>query len=410
MSKRKTFQGFFDVAIKILCNFVVLKYKIIIYSFDLVFVQEHMRKIMKSLNRFVLVLVCMLLGLSFRSLACTSMLVSAKASGTGRPLMWKHRDTGTEHNFIDKVQARDGKMGYVALFNGGDANLREAWMGMNDAGFAIMNTASYNLAPDTARLKDLEGILMSAALVSCRTVEDFETVLKSLKRPIGIQANFGVMDALGNLAYFEANDHTYTRFDVDDTEEGYLIRTNYSESGAKGGGYGYIRELNLRNILADEMAQGTLRPESFTEKASRSFYHAVFNKDFAVDSTQEWVVDQDFIPREISSASIVIEGVNPGENISDMIMWTVLGYPPCSFMVPVTLKAIPENLRPTAKGYRSPFCNSILELKHEVFPLVRGNGKHYINMKTLRPIMEICRKKSLENYSKIYRAREKAEK
>lgn len=361
-------------------------------------------------NRIIAVIVGVLIGLSFQSSACTSMLVSAKASGTGRPLMWKHRDTGTEHNFIDKVQARDGKMGYVALFNGGDSNLREAWMGMNDAGFAIMNTASYNLAPDTAKVKDLEGILMSAALVSCRTVDDFETVLKNLKHPIGIQANFGVMDAQGNLAYFEANDNTYTRFNVGDTDEGFLIRTNYSESGAKGGGYGYIRELNLRHILADEMATGKLRPESFTEKASKSFYHAVFDKDFAADSTLEWVVDQDFIPRGISTASIVIEGVNPGQDVSDMIMWTVLGYPPCSFMVPVTLKSVPESLRPTEKGYRSPFCNSILEFKHQVFPLVRGNGKHYINMKALRLIMDRCRKKSLENYSKVYQTRENIEK
>lgn len=357
------------------------------------------------LNRFVAAIICILMGMSTPSHACTSMLVSAKASGTGRPLMWKHRDTGTEHNFVDKVPPRDGKMGYVALYNAGDANLREAWMGMNDAGFAIMNTASYNLAPDTAKIKDREGLLMSAALISCRTVDDFEKVLKSMKRPIGIQANFGVMDAFGNLAYFEANDHAYTRFNVDDTDEGYLIRTNYSVSGAEGGGYGYIREFNLRHVLAKEMAAGTLRPESFTEKASRSFYHSILDKDFAADSTCEWVVDQDFIPRDISTASIVIEGVNPGEDVSDMIMWTVLGYPPCSFMVPVTLNSLPEILRPIDKGYRSPFCTSVLELKRQAFPLVRGNGDRYINLKALRRIMDACRKKSLENYAKMYKLR-----
>ncbi len=361
---------------------------------------------MNFLNRLFILFLCLFAASSFCSQACTSMLVSAKASGTGRPLMWKHRDTGTEHNFIDKVPARGGKLGYVALFNGGDANLREAWMGMNDAGFAIMNTASYNLAPDTARIKDREGLVMSAALVSCRTVDDFEKVLKALPRPMGIQANFGVMDAEGNLAYFEANDNSYTRFNVGDSDEGFLIRTNYSMSGAEGGGYGYIRELNLRHVLAKEMASGSLRPESFTEKASRSFFNALLNKDFAV-SDEEWVVDQDFIPRGISTASIVIEGVNPGQSPEDMIMWTVLGYPPCSFMVPVTLKAVPETMRPTLPGYRSPFNNEILELKSKVFPLVRGNGKHYINMKALRTIMAACIKRSISNYSEVYQARQK---
>ncbi len=364
---------------------------------------------MNFFNRLFILFLCGLAAASFSSQACTSMLVSAKASGTGRPLMWKHRDTGTEHNFIDKVPARGGKLGYVALFNGGDANLREAWMGMNDAGFAIMNTASYNLAPDTARIKDREGLIMSAALVACRSVDDFEKILKALPHPIGIQANFGVMDADGNLAYFEANDNSYTRFNVDDTEEGFLIRTNYSVSGEEGGGYGYIRELNLRHVLANEMASGTLRPESFTEKASRSFYNVLLGKDFAA-SDDEWVVDQDFIPRGISTASIVIEGVNPGQSPQDMIMWTVLGYPPCSFMVPVTLNVLPEDLRPTLAGYRSPFNNQILDLKRKAFPLVKGNGKHYINMKALRTIIAACRQKSLDNYAKVYQSRKNSSK
>ncbi|MDE6693909.1 MAG: hypothetical protein K2K05_11040, partial [Muribaculaceae bacterium] len=103
---------------------------------------------MNIFYRLLAISLCLLSVGTFSSQACTSMLVSAKASGTGRPLMWKHRDTGTEHNYIDKVPARGGYHGYVALYNGGDAKQSEAWMGMNDAGFAIMNTASYNLAPD----------------------------------------------------------------------------------------------------------------------------------------------------------------------------------------------------------------------------------------------------------------------
>ena len=32
--------------------------------------------------------------------ACTSVIVSGKATPDGRPLMWKHRDTGTRYNHI----------------------------------------------------------------------------------------------------------------------------------------------------------------------------------------------------------------------------------------------------------------------------------------------------------------------
>lgn len=337
-------------------------------------------------------------------LACTSMLVSAKASGTGRPLMWKHRDANNENNFVERVAAKDGERGYVALFNGGDVRLSEAWMGMNDAGFAVMNTASYNLAPDTARIKDREGYLMTVALKYCATVNDFERMLNTVKRPIGVQANFGVMDASGGIAYFEVNDNGYKRYNVSESDEGFLIRSNYSESGRKGEGHGYIREANLREVLKDEIARKAIRPESLTEKASKSFYHSLFNKDFEKD-TCVWIVDQDFIPRESSTASVVIEGIRPGQNVGDMIMWTSLGYPPASFVVPVTLDNVPDPLRPIAEGYRSPFCNEVLKIKKNIFPIRVGNGRRYINMNAARKIVAATREKSIENYRAVYESR-----
>ncbi len=38
---------------------------------------------------------------------------------------------------------------------------------------------------------DKEGILMSKALRTCRTVEDFARFLESYPRPMGVEANFG---------------------------------------------------------------------------------------------------------------------------------------------------------------------------------------------------------------------------
>ncbi len=174
---------------------------------------------------------------------------------------------------------------------------------------------------------DKEGLLMSIALSECRTVDDFATLLDSLPKPLGVEANFGVIDAYGGAAYFETNNWEYERFNVDDTEEGYLIRTNYSKSGRKGEGYGYIREQNAEHLLAPYIANHSVTPAVFTEVLSRSFYHSLIDKDFEHD-TVEWVVDRDFIPRRISSASVAIEGVVASENTTDAVMWTVLGYPP----------------------------------------------------------------------------------
>lgn len=334
------------------------------------------------------------------------MLVSAKASVTGRPLMWKHRDTGTEHNFVERVTPADG-IGYVALFNGGDSLLTEAWMGMNDAGFAVMNTASYNLAPDTAAYKDAEGLLMTVALKSCRTVDDFETLLRTLPKPMGVQANFGTMDAYGNMAYFETDDYNYTRFNIGDDPDscsvsGCMIRTNHSLTGNDTDGFGYIRMQNARHILASEIETGTLSPWAFTENASRSFWHSLLGKDMSLTSDR-WVVDQDFIPRNISSASVVIDGVNPGGNPQDMTMWTVIGYPPCSSVQLVTLDHVPDALRPIADGYRSPKCNAALILKHKAFPIHRGNGDKYIDMDFLKPVNALMRERSISEYKKYYK-------
>ena len=127
-----------------------------------------------------------------QSIGCTSLIAAGRATLSGRPLLWKHRYTSASNNFIARVEADSvsGAIGFTALFNGGDSLLAEAWMGMNDAGFAIMNTASYNLAPDTAAVRDREGYVMSAALRCCQSVNDFELLLHELPKPLGVQANF----------------------------------------------------------------------------------------------------------------------------------------------------------------------------------------------------------------------------
>ena len=82
---------------------------------------------------------------------CTSAIIGASANPSGRPILWKHRDTSTIDNKVEYVTPSKEGYGYVALFNAADSELREAWMGMNDAGFAVMNTASYNLKDGEGR-------------------------------------------------------------------------------------------------------------------------------------------------------------------------------------------------------------------------------------------------------------------
>ena len=336
---------------------------------------------------------------AFSSLACTSAIVSGKATASGRPILWKHRDTGAPQNFVAKIAPENGNHGFVAVFNDGDSLFTEAWMGMNDAGFAIMNTASYNLMPDTATVKDREGIVMKLALQTCVTLEDFEALLQSLPKPLGVQANFGVLDANGRGAYYETDDFAFTRFLVDDTEAGYIIRTNYSHSGDSVSGYGYIREANALALTADAAANRSFSPELFTEGLSRSFYHSLLDKDFMATG-DTWAVDQDFIPRNISTASVAIEGMLPGEDASAMTMWTAIGYPPLSRIFAVTLDVVPEQLQPLLPGFTSEYGNAMLERKKEAFPIERGSGQHYVNLDAIRKYYAELRKQSAEEYAR----------
>ena len=93
-------------------------------------------------------------------------------------------------------------------------------IGNNETGFAVMNTASYNLAPDTAVYKDREGDVMTQALKECRVLADFESLLDRLPRPLGVQANFGAMDATGAAAYYETCDSGFVKFDVGGFSDG----------------------------------------------------------------------------------------------------------------------------------------------------------------------------------------------
>lgn len=314
---------------------------------------------------------------------CTSAVVSGRVTPDGRPLLWKHRDASDLNNRIVHFEAEGGKLEFVGLVNGVDTMANEVWAGYNTSGFAIMNTASYNLKNDTSSLSDREGVVMKQVFGECRTVEDFARLLDSLPRPIGVEANFGVVDALGGAAYFEVNSYEVFRYDVKDSPDGYLLRTNYSVSGRPNEGYGYVRYDNAARLFSRATSERSITPEWITGICSRSFYHTLLGRDFTTDT---WVVDQDFIPRRSTSASVVIEGVKSGESPVFTTMWTMLGYPPCSVVLPVWIGCeygVPTLLQGSEDSVRSPLCEWSNRLKNKVFSLERGSGPHYLHMALL---------------------------
>ncbi len=320
--------------------------------------------------------------------ACTTAIISGKYTKDGRPLLWKHRDAGEEDNVIKYFN--DSKYYYIGLVNASDKNGENVWAGCNEYGFAIMNSASYNLIEeDTIDYIDQEGKLMKKALGECKTLEDFENMLKTMPKPLGVQANFGVIDATGGAAYYETDQFTFTKIDANDSKIapfGYVVRTNYSFTGNPETGYGYIRYNTANKLLYTASAMGNLTPEYIINNCSRSLFHSLLGIDLSEESSKSGFVQfQDYIPRTSSVASIVIHGIKKGEDIKDMIMWSVVGFPLTSVSVPIFVfnkNKLPEIVSGTTEG-KSLLCSYSLKLKETLFPIKRGNGGNYIKIDKL---------------------------
>jgi len=338
------------------------------------------------------------LTLSVDVFACTSAIITGKATPNGRPLLWKHRDTGELNNKVKYYKGE--KYSFYALINSPDALKNEAWTGTNEVGFSIMNTASYNLKNDDvpSSQMDREGEVMFKALATCRTLKDFEKLLDKYKRPMGVEANFGVIDAEGGAAYYEVNNDSWTKIDVNDPKiapQRYLVYTNHSNTGRLDDGMGYVRYTTADKIVKEHIGRnGDITAKWIMQNLSRTFYHSVLgidlNKDKElVEKCNGWFMDQDFIPRKSSSCSIVVEGVKKGENPANTVMWTILGYPPIGIAVPLMVangEDIPAFM--TADGTENaPMCDWVLENKKEIFPIKRGNGNKYLNYYAIEKYM-----------------------
>ena len=293
--------------------------------------------------------------------ACTSVIISASASPDGRPMMWKNRDTGFLDNRLEHFKGE--KYPYVGLVNSKEGVLgREVWIGSNTAGFSIMNTASYCLKDDDVPSSEMdrEGVLMARALEICSTLSDFEHFLDTLSRPMGVEANFGCIDAFGGAAYYETSNWGYVKRDVSDMEDGYCVVTNFSVTGREKDWRGVERYRTASSIFARQSkTEGRfdmIDPLIVMDSLSRSYEHQGDNL---------------YIPRYLTSSVVVIQGVRPGESPLNTVLWTALGYPDSALMIPVPVSEedhIPSGFKMTSDNVLCEACELSLEVKKDIFP------------------------------------------
>lgn len=319
--------------------------------------------------------------------ACTSFIISGKATPSGQPMMFKHRDTGELNNRIAHFQGE--KYAFIGLMNSPTLD-GEVWSGMNEAGFCIMNTASYNLRNDQYDCKmDREGELMYHALGNCANLSDFEQWLETYPKPWGVEANFGIIDAQGGAAYYEMNNDTWIKYDVNDEANGYRVVTNFSFAGRYEDYEGYERYLTASAIMSENFShEKEMTAIDAINLFSRQYRHELLGWNHTAENAPEYTVDQDFIPRRITSAVVCFEGVKVGENPLHTIMWTALGYPACAVAIPLMMQKnhLPYYMLAREKnakqgtGLHSEMCDASLQIKDNwVFPLKISNGKRYLN-------------------------------
>lgn len=320
----------------------------------------------------------LLLLCSVPAAACTTAVVSAQASGTGRPMIWKQRDASDEFNRIAHVQGE--KYSFTALFSTSDQACRNAYAGINEAGFAISNNLSYNLRPDSLGVAGTRnGELMSQALGACATLDEFEAILVARERPMRLSSNFAVIDAFGGAAYFEVSDTAYVRFDV--PAGGYLFRTNYSLSGESGRGRGFARYATMEQVMS-EQERHRFDPGFFLQ-TGRTYRSALGEKDALKHASGPYLYEHDFIPRRTTVSSLVLEGVAPGGRADSGVLWCALGYTPCSYAIPVWVAA-GERIPSVLTG-GAPANQFAVQLKMLLRPV--GWDDKYVDVDGLRQII-----------------------
>ena len=321
------------------------------------------------------------------SAACTSAIISGKLTPDGRPLLWKHRDTGELNNRVDYVKGP--KYAFIAIVNANEGD-GKSWMGVNEAGFAIINTASSPMRKYPQDSTDREGDIMYEVLGTCKNMADFEKFLNNKKKqPRCVETNYGVIDAEGNAAYFETNSFDYYKYDVNDpitAPNGYLVYTNFSHNGKVNGGGGYIRYANAdEQLLGKYLNQSEITPKWIINNLSRSFYNPLLGIDLTKDASltpNGWFPDCDFIPRRSTASAAVIKGVKKGENPLLSVMWAVLGYPPVSVAVPCFVAMGDDQpaivKRNSAEDPHCAISDAAMARREKVFCLQRGSGKNYM--------------------------------
>lgn len=317
---------------------------------------------------------------------CTTLIAASGATRHGGALLWKNRDTNTLSNKV--ILVTEQPYSFLALVDADDTAGRAAWAGVNAHGFAIANSASYNLPQPATEAREQEGVVMAEALRTCRTVDDFEKMLERRQgKRLGVRANFFAIDATGTAVIIETHNNGHTRYDASAFPSRRMANTNFSRSGTIDEGAGYMR-FDRESGLLQSIPADRLGPAAIFDVLSRDLGHPLVAhptrdawKSLPADRPV-WVHSNYTIDRPSTASAIVVEGVRPGQDPRLTTMWVALGEPVTTIAVPMWFAAgvPPDELW---KGTAAPISAEAARLKAVLRPLVAKERQEYADVTRL---------------------------
>jgi len=268
--------------------------------------------------------------------ACTIGAFSNLSTQSQLPMLWKNRDVSNPNQAV--FFFAQGKYRYLGLVYADDST--QVWAGINEKGFAIINSNSANIGPG-ANSGPSDGEIMKYALQNCASIEDFQHFLDSTnlvgrKTP----ANFGVIDSTGEATIFEAGAYQYQRFDATKESLGFLLRANYSMSGDSTQRSGHPRYLRAMQLAQIGQSQGILNAQYIIQKIARDLggpdfdpYPLPFCDTFG-SYPFGFLPTTATINRYRTRACVLIVG-----QPKMPMMWTILGEPCIGIAIPLFLNA-----------------------------------------------------------------------
>jgi hypothetical protein len=342
-----------------------------------------------SMRTFLVSLWCMCSLVSWSAAwdECTSAVVGPAGSAAGAPLLWKNRDTGELANKV--VFVADEPYSYVGLVDASAPSGRHVYAGLNEVGFAIINTVAYNLPePAGGELEDLEGIIMADALRGCRTVDDFERYLAANLGPdLGAWSNFGVIDGEGGARLYEVHNNGFERIEVTGLPRSLLVNTNFARSGEQGTGAGYLRHERASALFAG-LGEAPVEWPVILQRFTRDLGHPLLDHPSWQELAEApatpplWVSTKDTIDKDATSAAVVIVGRRPGEAWPPATMWVIPGEPVTAVAVPLWVEAAAS---PTLlwQGEEAAMWRESMRLKRIARPFPELEKEKYLDLTRL---------------------------